>query len=140
MDFMTKKSQFVSKKKRKKPDKLNKHTKKFLKDLGHVEQTVEMWIPQAKRFRDLFGFIDTVAMHPDIQGLIGVQTTSVPNMEGRRRKIVDDPRVKDKALMWLKTGNHIWILGWHKTGEVGKRQLWRHELIVIKEEHFTSFI
>lgn len=96
-------------------------TLKFLRSAGHIAAVVEKWIPQTKQRLDLYGFIDVVAMHPDSQGLLGVQATSGAHHSERCNKILGIPA----AVLWLRTGNRIWVVSWTKKGVKGKRKLWQ---------------
>ncbi len=80
-----------------------------LKKLGIPAQVVEKWIPQVKRRKDLFGFIDIVALTP--LGIVGIQVTSGDHVAERCNKIRDEPL----AITWLKAG--------------GKRKLWNLRIV-----------
>lgn len=84
----------------------------FLRAAGYTCAITEKWNSHAKLRQDLFGFIDVVGMHPDSQGLLGVQATSGSNHSARRKKILDLPVAK----LWLETGNRIWVLSWSRVG------------------------
>lgn len=83
---------------------------KFLRDRGWTAQVVERWNQFAKVRQDLFGFADIVAIHPQQQGVLAVQSTSFPNRLARLRKVCAEPR----ALIWVQAGNAIEIHGWRK--------------------------
>lgn len=95
-------------------------TLKFLRASGHTVAITEHWNKFAKIRQDLFGFLDLVAMHPDSQGLLGVQTTDGTHHSKRLEKILSIPA----AELWLKTGNRLWVLSWAKRGPRGKVKRW----------------
>ena len=55
-------------------------------ELVGASQVVEHWIPKVKKRRDLFGFIDIVAVRIDVLGVLGVQTTSASHLAARIKK------------------------------------------------------
>ena len=81
---------------------------KYLRDAGYTVAVTERWNAFAKVRQDLFGFIDLTCLHPDVTGVIGVQTTTRHNMKARKDKILALPA----AHLWMKCGNVIWIHGW----------------------------
>ena len=94
----------------------------YLRDLGYVAQVVEMWIPHSRTRRDLFGFIDIVAI---AEGeTIGVQATSTGNMNARVKKILDLPESK----LWLDAGNRIMVIGWKRYAKAVDRKFYRPTL------------
>lgn len=75
--------------------------------------------------KDLFGFIDVVALAPAGSvtwggrvhetrkgGLLGVQITSGSNHAARRKKILNECR--DAAIWWLNCRNRIQVRSWSK--------------------------
>ncbi len=102
----------------------------FLRKTGHVCAITEHWNSFVKRRFDLFGFIDIVALHPDYDGLIAVQTTSGDNHAARRTKILSLPA----ARMWLERGaGMIYVISWRKSAD-GK---WTHRTERIQLEDFA---
>jgi hypothetical protein len=70
---------------------------------------VEKWIPGANIRRDLFGFIDVLAV--DANGAVtGVQATSGDNVAARVRKITES----DKLHVLRLAGWRIVVHGWRK--------------------------
>lgn len=59
----------------------------YLRADGWLVEVVERWIPSAQTRRDLFGFLDLVAVR-DAETL-GVQTTSRTNLTAHLHKIAD---------------------------------------------------
>ena len=80
---------------------------------------VERWIPAGKdkdgkvnpfgKRKDLFGFIDVVALW---QGIVGIQVTSGSNTAARLGKIQTECNAV--AQTWLEMGGRIEIWGWRK--------------------------
>lgn len=81
-----------------------------LRKLGYVAEVVEKWIPRANIRKDLFGFIDIVAIGP--KEVIGVQTTTKHNMAARVRKIEKSPYLHHVLFSGIKVRVH----GWEKVG------------------------
>lgn len=87
---------------------------------GAIAEVVERRIPRSHVTRDLFGFIDVVALEIDGKGLLGVQVTTVAHQANRIAKVMAEPR----ARLWLEAGNAIAVHGWAKRGPRGKRKTW----------------
>jgi hypothetical protein len=84
---------------------------------GYIAEVVERWIPQARRRKDLFGFIDVLCVHPEREGdIVGVQTTSAANVAARIEKIINHENVAAVR----KGGIRILVHGWAK-----RRGRWR---------------
>lgn len=96
-------------------------TLKLLKKEGKTVAISEHWNAFTKQRKDLFGFIDIVAL--EINKTWGVQCTSTSNMSARIKKITNE--CKDHALAWLKAGNFIEVIGWAKKGSKNKRKTWQ---------------
>ena len=88
--------------KRRKPAQLTPRSIAWLRERGYVVGNVEKWIPQIRQRKDLFGFIDLLAVRGD--ETLGVQVTSStmrltsqPNSTActslRRRKAVQRERL-----------------------------------------------
>jgi hypothetical protein len=54
---------------------------------GYIVANVERWNPFAKRRQDLFGCIDTLAMHNDYPKVLAIQSTSGDNHAKRVAKV-----------------------------------------------------
>ncbi len=90
---------------------------KLLRSEGYIAEVVERRRgPVAK---DLFGFIDIMAIHPD-KGILAVQTTTASNLSVREKKCKAQPAYTD----WLNWGYGLELHGWSKRGPRGKRKLW----------------
>jgi len=96
---------------------------KHFRDMGFACGITEKWNQFAGIRQDLYGFIDLVAMREG-EGIIGVQTTSYPNVPARMTKIHGTPA----AAVWLASGGRIIVHGWHKVGH-----RWR-----VREEEITE--
>jgi carbonic anhydrase len=83
-------------------------TLRHLRNQGWTAEVVEHWVPGANIRRDLFGFVDVLA----IKGTdtLAVQTTSAGNVSARVRKIADAPTVTAvREAGWI-----IHVHGWRK--------------------------
>lgn len=89
----------------------------LLRKLGYTPYVVEHYNAYAKIRRDLFGFIDIVAIHPQKRGVLGVQTTTGSNLAARITKAQALPAYK----LWLDAGNALEFHGWRKL-KTGKTQ------------------
>ena len=81
---------------------------KKLRDEGWTADVVERWVPGANIRRDLFGFIDILAISGN--ETLAVQATSYSNISARVKKIEEHEnigRVRDAG--WT-----IEVWGWHK--------------------------
>lgn len=107
-----------------------------LRKLGYTCYVVEHYNAFAKVRRDLFGFIDIVAIHPEKRGVLGVQTTTGSNLAARETKAEALPTYQ----LWLDCGNAIEFHGWRKlvAKDGGKRKTWQ-PLIRRKESDITIF-
>lgn len=75
---------------------------------GYIAEVVEKWIPGAGIRKDLFGFIDIVAVRDG--ETVGIQTTSKSNISARVRKIEDSPYLNQlRKANWT-----ILVHGWYK--------------------------
>lgn len=88
----------------------DKLTRKHLEDRGYVVDKAESYNAHTKRKKDLFKFIDFVAIHPIKGELIAIQTTSKSNLSARIKKAENL-----KAYWhWLASGNDVVFHGWFK--------------------------
>ena len=81
---------------------------------GYMAEVVERWIPKTKVRKDLFGFIDILAVNPHrfLSGCLGIQVTTSSNLAARFKKICGP--CAEQALNWLTAGNRIEVWGWRK--------------------------
>ena len=93
-------------------------TLKLLRDEGWTVEVVERWIPGANIRKDLFGFIDLVALKGDLT--LGVQATSYSNMGARIKKIENAELLSQvRRACW-----HLWVIGWRK-----QNNRWTHKIV-----------
>lgn len=95
-------------------------TLKNLRDRGYTVDVVEYYNAFSRKRKDLFRFIDIVAIHPEEQGALGVQATTASNLAAREKKA----RALPGYWLWLQAGNTVEFIGWAKRGPRGKRKLW----------------
>lgn len=94
----------------------------LLRNHNFICQTVEYFNPWAKIRKDLFGFIDIVAVSTTGgKGVLGVQSTTGSNMSNRIKKILSIPDTKH----WLMAANQIQLHGWRKVKQGGSRLTWK---------------
>jgi hypothetical protein len=107
-------------------------TLKLLRSEDKVAGISEHWNCFTNQRKDLFGFIDIVALGD--KQTWGIQCTSTGNISARIKKITTECR--ELALAWLKAGNLIEVIGWSKKGAKGKRKLWQPTRKTITLENF----
>lgn len=98
-------------------------TLKLLRDEGKIVNITEHWNSFTRQRKDLFGFIDIIALDVSEKKTWGIQCTSTGNMSARVKKICTECR--DYALAWLEVGNNIEVIGWSKKAVKGKRLTWQ---------------
>jgi hypothetical protein len=94
-------------------------SKEHLVQQAYRVHLTETNIPGTRWKRDLFGFMDMVAIRADVPGVLGVQTTTTHNLAARLQKI----KASADAAIWLQAGNRILVHGWDGT--------------TLTERHFT---
>jgi hypothetical protein len=94
-------------------------TLKELRKRGMVCDVAEYWNQFSRRRRDLFHFVDIVALG---ESITGIQCTSGSNGAARKTKIATE--CGDAARAWLSSGGRIEVWSWRKVGQRGKRKLW----------------
>lgn len=92
----------------------------YMKKKGYTCAVVEHWNQFAFCRQDLFGFIDIVCLRASNKGILGIQTTSMDNINARVKKIKDNPIHK----LWLECENRLVVQGWGKKGAKGKVKHW----------------
>lgn len=85
---------------------------KYLRDQGYRVEVVEKWLPWAKVRKDLFGFIDLLAIRES--ETLAIQTTSRGNITARIKKIEESEALNDVKNAGWKIAVHGW--GKLKTG------------------------
>ena len=103
-------------------------TKRLLESEGFIVEVVERWIPGANIRRDLWGFLDVLAIRDGLT--LGVQVTTADHLADRRRKIVASPLLPRVLLAGWKVEVH----GWRK---VNRRWTARREAIE-PQEHLSE--
>lgn len=84
-------------------------TLRAYRDRHCLAQKVEQTIPHTFIKRDLFGFIDGIALD---RGIVGWQATTGDHLAERIAKIQGECR--EAALAWLKQGGRIEVWGWRQ--------------------------
>jgi hypothetical protein len=108
----------------------------LLRKEGKVAECVERWNAFARTRKDLFGFIDVVALDPESNATWAIQCTTTGNLSARVRKIIGECR--ENARKWIECGGRIEILGWAKRGPRGGRKRWvpsRREITLADLDH-----
>ena len=109
----------------------------YLKKQGALVSVAEHWNAFTRTRRDLFGFIDIVALIPG-RGIVAVQTTSGSGVSARIKKILgvpvdDSPQavaraefIRLSAERWIESGGEIEVHGWRKVkvNRGGKATKW----------------
>jgi hypothetical protein len=103
----------------------------LLRKQGYTCAITEHWNTFAKLRNDLFGFVDVLAIAPQ---MIAVQTTSGDNVSHRLEKIRSIPAARE----WLEDGHRIIIHGWAKRGGRGQRKLWGCREVEVTLEMLTN--
>ena len=86
----------------------------YLREQGYTVEVVERWIPGANIRKDLFGFIDLVAIKRD--ETLAVQTTSYSNVSARVSKISEHENLAAVRAAGWRIEVHGWVrrkTGWH---------------------------
>ena len=89
-------------------------TLEYYRGYGVDIDVVERWVPGAQIRKDLFGFIDLVAILGE--KTVGVQATSTGNIGARIKKILALP----VARRWVEAPSRtLLVIGWKKYKESG---------------------
>jgi hypothetical protein len=81
---------------------------RHLRAAGYLAEVVEHRVPHTFNLRDLWGFVDIVAVRPN--ETLGVQCTSRGNMASRIRKIAESPHISAVR----EAGWRLEVHGWDK--------------------------
>lgn len=110
----------------------------YFRDLGYTADIAEYHNTFSNKKKDLFGFIDIVAIGDG--ETIGIQATSTGNVNARIKKITqgseDDLGIPKRALEWLNSGNLICVIGWKRYKKPVNRKLWRPTIKWLTKEDF----
>jgi len=111
-------------------------TMAYLKnDLGLRCAIVEKWNSFVNRRQDLFGFIDIIALDPENEQIIGVQSFGA-DFQPHLRKIVNEKR--EDAILWLQTGNAIMLVGWRQLKRRNKDNSWSKKSYWTPREYMVT--
>ena len=94
-------------------------TLKRLREQGFTAEVTEHWNHFDKKRKDLFGFIDILAIKEGI--VLGVQATSGSNTMARVEKI----RLHENYLRVIHSGIKVQVWGWRKL----KREGWQPRIV-----------
>ena len=89
-------------------------TLKHYRDKGYTCGMVERFLAHAGPFgkrKDLFGFIDIIAM--DGSHILAIQSCGT-SFSAHHNKIMDDPELHDLLRIWLESGGQFDLIGWRK--------------------------
>ncbi len=100
-------------------------TRKHLEKQGYIVDKAESYNHLTKRKKDLFRFIDFVAIHPSTNELLAIQTTSKSNLSTRVKKAEG----LQAYWHWLATGNPVEFHGWYKPKGIN-----RWEVKILRKE------
>lgn len=100
---------------------------KVLRDAGFLVEIVERWIPFPKpgHRRDLFNFVDLLAVHPETGVTLAVQTTSGSNLSHRRKKLAANPNLAS----CVAAGWRVVVHGWAKKKVKRGGRAYKYKLI-----------
>ena len=109
-------------------------TMKALRDKGYKTGIVERWIMGARVRKDLFGFIDGIAIRD--KEILGWQACAGSGLAAHVTKIRETCKLEAQA--WLEAGGKIEVWGWskYKVKRGGKAVRWFPR--VIKIEHIKE--
>jgi len=95
----------------------------LLRERGYLPYVVETWNAYARVRKDLFGFIDIVALHPKEPGVLAVQSTVGSHLAERVKKAEALPAYH----LWISQGNPVEFIAWRKikSDAKPKRKVWR---------------
>jgi len=117
-------------------------TLKYIREKGWVADMVERWMhmpthPAGGFRKDMFGFGDIVAMGEN--SIIAIQSCGQAFSE-HYRKITEDEKVAENALLWLKNGGRLILIGWRKVKlkRGGKAMRWAPRIKEFEIGDFTK--
>lgn len=114
---------------------LNPHTANFFAKRGFCHDRVDRYerrmrfdqslgrvVDEGGYYRDLFGFMDSVAFRRDIKGVYAIQTTSKQGLSAHIRSAITNQKEGDSRnpnrgfslVHWLLAGNRFFVFGWEK--------------------------
>lgn len=110
----------------------------YIRSQGWVADKVEQFNQYAGKHgqrKDMFGFGDIVAMGEG--SIIAIQSCGQAFSE-HHRKITEDENVAPNALLWIKNGGRLILIGWRKVKlkRGGKAMRWSPRIREYTEEDF----
>lgn len=102
-----------------------------LRKLGYHAAVVEQWIPHTHIKRDLFNWVDVLAL--DGRGFYGIQVTTGDHAAERLQKA----RGNRALVAWYQVGGKLAVWAWskyavkRKDGSYGRRKVWDAREIVL---------
>lgn len=84
-------------------------TLKYLRDRGYHAEVTERWVPGARIRKDLWGFVDVLAISPT--NMLAVQCTSASNVSARVKKIADSEHLPILRGLGVDIHVHGWTNG-----------------------------
>jgi hypothetical protein len=98
---------------------------------GYLAATVERYIHEVRRHRDLFGVADVMAAHPRDRLVLLVQATSLAHVPDRLRRVQSRP---ETALL-LRAGIGVEVWGWYtRDGH------WFAKRVALRSEDLSSVV
>jgi hypothetical protein len=101
----------------------------LLRRSGYLCDVCERWLPYANVRKDLFGFLDILAISRREPGILGIQVTTGSNLSHRLAKAKSRPELP----LWLKVaGFEVWA--WQKRSgrwEVRRVAVTREDLAAV---------
>jgi hypothetical protein len=84
----------------------------WLRRQGWLAAVVEVYISAVRRYRDLFGVADVLAVHPHDRAVLLVQATSLAHVGDRLRRLAARPELPGL----LAAGLAVEVWGWRRRG------------------------
>jgi hypothetical protein len=103
----------------------------LLRRRGFLAASVEKWLPGVRRRRDLFGFADVLAVHPQERLFLLVQATTAAHVAHRLAKA----RARPELAAWLAAGGGFAVHGWRKCG-----RRWRVKVVAVRAEDLAGIV
>ena len=103
---------------KRKPKSPTARTLQEMRKLGYQADVVERWIAAIKQRKDLFGFIDVLAIKGETT--VAIQSTTGNHHAERVAKILAHPNFP----ACIAAGWVVEVHSWTKAGGKGKRKLW----------------
>ena len=94
-------------------------TLKEMRKRGYRAEVTERWIPGANIRKDLYGFVDVLCV--GLGDTIAIQSTSLPNISTRCRKITEDCSEQLRDIR--DSGWTVLVHGWKKNDDRNRWEL-----------------